>query len=146
MEIPRMSYRHRTRRDDSGLRERLLKLAREKPRFGYRGLWVMLTSDERVNHKRVWRVYRDLGLSVKRTRRKRLERALRPRPVLTAPNQELTCPPDPSNIVTEAEMIRDCRFAFILGPLHAAGSGSRPERARPRRRSRQGSLEAEPDV
>jgi hypothetical protein len=24
----------------------------------------MLTSDERVNHKRVWRVYRDLGLSV----------------------------------------------------------------------------------
>ena len=48
----------------------------------------MLTSDERVNHKRVWRVYRDLGLSVKRRRRKRLERALRPRPVLTAPNQE----------------------------------------------------------
>jgi putative transposase len=88
MEIPRMSYRYRSRRDDSGLRERLLKLAREKPRFGYRRLWVMLTSEERVNHKRVWRVYRDLGLSVKRTRRKRLERALRPRPVLTAPNQE----------------------------------------------------------
>ena len=48
----------------------------------------MLTSQERVNHKRVWRVYRDLGLSVKRTRRKRLQRALRPRPILTAPNQE----------------------------------------------------------
>jgi putative transposase len=48
----------------------------------------MLTSQERVNHKRVWRVYRDLGLCVKRTRRKRLERALRPRPVLSAPNQE----------------------------------------------------------
>jgi hypothetical protein len=88
MEIPRMSYRYRSRRDDSVLRERLLKLAREKPRFGYRRLWVMLTSNERVNHKRVWRVYRDLGLSVKRTRRKRLERALRPRPALTAPNQE----------------------------------------------------------
>ena len=88
MEIPRMSYRYRCRRDDSALRERLLALAREKPRFGYRRLWVMLTSEERVNHKRVWRVYRDLGLSVKRTRRKRLERALRPRPILTAPNQE----------------------------------------------------------
>ena len=88
MEIPRMSYRYRTRRDDNALRERLLALAREKPRFGYRRLWVMLTSEERVNHKRVWRVYRDLGLSVKRTRRKRLERALRPRPVLSAPNQE----------------------------------------------------------
>lgn len=34
------------------------------------------------------RVYRELGLAVKRTRRKRLERVLRPRPVLTAPNQE----------------------------------------------------------
>jgi len=88
MEIPRMSYRYRCRRDDSALRERLLALAREKPRFGYRRLWVMLTSEERVNHKRVWRAYRDLGLSVKRTRRKRLQRALRPRPILTAPNQE----------------------------------------------------------
>ena len=45
-------------------------------------------SAERINHKRVWRVYRDLGLSVRRTRRKRLARALRSRPVLTAPNQE----------------------------------------------------------
>jgi len=40
------------------------------------------------NRKRVWRVYCDLGLSVKRTRRKRLVRAMHPRPVLTAPNQE----------------------------------------------------------
>jgi putative transposase len=93
MEIPRMSYRYRSCRDDSGLRERLLTLAREKPRFGYRRLWVLLGRDRqgderRVNHKRVWRVYRDLGLCVKRTRRKRLERAMRPRPVLSAPNQE----------------------------------------------------------
>jgi putative transposase len=93
MEIPRMSYRYQSRRDDSGLRERLLELAREKPRFGYRRLWVLLARDrrdneERINHKRVWRVYRDLGLSVRRTRRKRLQRAMRPRPILTAPNQE----------------------------------------------------------
>jgi len=90
MEIPRMSYRYRSRRDDTALRERLLELAREKPRYGYRRLWVLLARDheERVNHKRVWRVYCDLGLSVKRTRRKRLVRAMHPRPVLTAPNQE----------------------------------------------------------
>ena len=91
MEIPRMSYRYRSRRDDNGLRERLLELAREKPRYGYRRLHVLLhrqESAERINHKRVWRVYRDLGLSVRRTRRKRLARALRPRPILTAPNQE----------------------------------------------------------
>ena len=42
MEIPRMSYRYRSCRDDSALRERLLELAREKPRFGYRRLWVLL--------------------------------------------------------------------------------------------------------
>ena len=33
-------------------------------------------------------MYRELGLSVKRTRRKHLRRTLHPRPVLTAPNQE----------------------------------------------------------
>ena len=33
-------------------------------------------------------MYRELGLTVKRTRRKRLERLLQPRPMLTAPNQE----------------------------------------------------------
>jgi putative transposase len=91
MEISRMSYRYRSRRDDSGLRERLLELAREKPRYGYRRLHVLLhrqESSQRINHKRVWRVYRALGLSVRRTRRKRLARALRPRSVLTAPNQE----------------------------------------------------------
>jgi putative transposase len=44
--------------------------------------------DKRLDNKRVWRVYRELGLSVKRTRRKRLQRMLRPRPVLTGANQE----------------------------------------------------------
>jgi|SRR5579883_949619 len=66
MEIPRMSYRYQSRRDDSDLRERLLELARDR-----RG------GEERINHKRVWRVYRDLGLSVRRTRRKLLQRAMR---------------------------------------------------------------------
>src|ERR1035437_1631924 len=76
MEIPRMNYRYQSRRDDSVLREHLLALAREKPRFGYRRLHVLLERhepNERINHKRLWRVYRDLGLSVRRTRRKRLE-------------------------------------------------------------------------
>jgi len=94
MEIPRMTYRYQTRRDDRELRERLVALAREKPRYGYRRLHVLLRRDEenkdggRVNHKRLWRVYRDLGLSIRRTRRKRLQRMLRPRTILNAPNQE----------------------------------------------------------
>lgn len=89
MQVPRSSCRYRSRRDDGVLRDRLQQLAREHPRFGYRRLHVLLRRDAvRVNHKRVQRVYRELGLSVKRNRRKRLTRALQPRPVLTAPGQQ----------------------------------------------------------
>ena len=88
MAVPRSSGRYRSRRDDSRVQERLRELAREHPRFGYRRLHLYLHKEMAVNHKKVQRVYRELGLSVKRTRRKRLCRALQPRPVLTAPNQE----------------------------------------------------------
>jgi putative transposase len=89
IEVPRSSCRYQSRRDDSWLRERLLELAREKPRFGYRRLHVLLRREAiTVNHKKVQRVYSELGLAVKRTRRKRLQRMLQSRPVLTAPNQE----------------------------------------------------------
>ncbi len=89
MKVPRSSCRYRSRRNDGDLRERLLHLAREHPRFGYRRLHVLLRRDAvRVNHKRVQRVYREMGLSVKRNRRKRLTRSLQPRPVLTAPAEQ----------------------------------------------------------
>lgn len=88
MAVPRSSGRYRSRRDDSRIEERLRELAREHPRFGYRRLHLYLHEETGVNHKKVQRVYRELGLSVKRTRRKHLRRTLQPRPVLTAPNQE----------------------------------------------------------
>ena len=88
MAVPRSSGRYRSRRDDGQLQERLRELAREHPRFGYRRLHLYLHREMGVNHKKVQRVYRELGLTVKRTRRKHLRRTLQPRPVLTAPNQE----------------------------------------------------------
>jgi putative transposase len=88
MTVPRSSGRYRSRRNDSQLQERLRELAREHPRFGYRRLHLYLHKEMKVNHKKVQRVYRELGLSVKRTRRKHLRRTVQPRPVLTAPNQE----------------------------------------------------------
>lgn len=88
MAMPRSSGRYRSRRDDSQIQERLRELAREHPRFGYRRLYLYLHEETGVNHKKVQRVYRELGLSVKRTRRKHLRRTLQPRPALTAPNQE----------------------------------------------------------
>ncbi len=57
------SVRYQARHRDEDLRARLVELAREKPRFGYRRLHVLLRrSGEVVNHKRVDRVYRDAGL------------------------------------------------------------------------------------
>ncbi len=89
MEIAVSSFRYRTTRSDEALRERLVELARKKPRFGYRRLHVLLGgSGECVNHKRVFRVYREAGLAVRRKARKRLVRAGSPRPQLTAANQE----------------------------------------------------------
>lgn len=89
MEVARTTFRYQSRRDDDELRGRLLELAREHPRYGYRRLHVLLRREEEVvNHKRVQRVYREMGLSVKRTRRKHLARVFQPRPPLTGPNQE----------------------------------------------------------
>jgi putative transposase len=69
------SFRYRCRRRDEPLKEKLIALGREKPRFGYRRLHILLRRDgETVNHKRVWRVYREAGLCVKKRRRKRLLR------------------------------------------------------------------------
>jgi putative transposase len=89
LEEPRSSLRYESQRDDSVLREKLMGLARERPRFGYRRLHVLLQREgHSINHKRVWRVYKAAGLSVKRTRRKKLVRSLRPALLLHAANQE----------------------------------------------------------
>jgi putative transposase len=83
------SYRYQSRRSDEGLRLRLVELAREKPRFGYRRLHVLLRrSGEDVNHKRVHRVYREAGLSIRRKKRKHCVRIGQPLRVCTAANQE----------------------------------------------------------
>ena len=65
------SYRYRMKRSDEALRTRLMELAREKPRFGYRRLQVLLRrSGEHVNHKRLHRVYCEAGLAIRRKKRK----------------------------------------------------------------------------
>jgi len=88
--IRRSSARYQTRRSgDQELRERLRQLAGERRRFGYRRLHVMLRREgEKVNHKRVYRLYREEGLTVRKRARKRVSRAERvPAVVLTALNQ-----------------------------------------------------------
>jgi hypothetical protein len=89
LNIPRSTCRHRSCRDDSALRQQLMELADDKPRFGYRRLHILLRrSGQIVNHKRVQRVYRAAGLCVTRLRRRRLTRAGVPLARPTAPNEE----------------------------------------------------------
>ncbi len=89
MVLAESSFRYLSRRNDGPLRLRLLEAAREKPRWGYRRLQIVLDqTGEHVNHKRVYRVYREAGLMIRRKARKRLLRTGSPRPALTGPNQE----------------------------------------------------------
>lgn len=80
------SFRYRSRRESPpGLRERLLELARERPRYGYRRLHVLLRREGfAVNHKRVHGLYRREGLMVRRRPRKRVNRG--PRTPLRLPS------------------------------------------------------------
>src|SRR5512143_1217996 len=83
------SYRYETRRSDEPLRTKLVELAREKPRFGYRRLHVLLRrSGEQVNHKRLHRIYCEAGLRIRRKKRKHCVREGKPLVARTSANQE----------------------------------------------------------
>jgi putative transposase len=83
------SCRYQGKRTDEPLRTKLVELAREKPRFGYRRLHVLLRrTGEAVNHKRVHRLYREAGLSLRRKKRKHCVRAGQPLQRCTVANQE----------------------------------------------------------
>lgn len=89
LSVAESSQRYVSRRNDEVLRERLIAAAREKPKWGYRRLQLKLqASGMQVNHKRVYRVYREAGLLIRRKRRKRLLRAGAARPILSGPNEE----------------------------------------------------------
>jgi len=82
--VARSTIQYRSRRPaDCELRRELLTLAQRR-RFGYRRLTVLLRRQGRsVNHKKVYRLYREEGLTVRRRKRKKL--AARARVVLPPP-------------------------------------------------------------
>ena len=86
--ISRSLYRHRRRPDPPALVTRLRELAAIKRRYGYRRLHVLLRREGFVvNRKRVQRLYREAGLTVRRRKRKRIGLVERqPLPEPTAPN------------------------------------------------------------
>src|SRR6185436_11551676 len=90
LELNRSTYRYEARPDaHATLREALIALARQKPRYGYRRLWAILTRRGwKVNVKCIYRLYREEGLMVRRLKRKRVTRDALPESLLTGPNQE----------------------------------------------------------
>lgn len=68
MGICRMTVRYRSLRPDDGqLRERMKALAHERRRFGYRRLHILLRREGYlINHKRLFRLYREERLTVRR--------------------------------------------------------------------------------
>lgn len=86
VDVSRATVRYRSRRPpDTALRERLIALAAERRRWGYRRLLVLVRREGmRVNHKRGYRVYRAAGLAVRR-RPKRLRATARGLQPVVAP-------------------------------------------------------------
>lgn len=75
MGMARASCRYERQRqgEEEKLKERLHTLAGERRRFGYRRLTVLLRREGwAVNHKRIYRLYREGGLGVRRRKRKRI--------------------------------------------------------------------------
>jgi len=74
--LDRSSYRYEPRADhNADLRQELVILARQKPRYGYRRLHALVTKRGfQASAQRVYRLYRAEGLMVRRLKRKRLAR------------------------------------------------------------------------
>jgi putative transposase len=74
--LDRSSYRYQPRSDhNAALRQEIVNLARQKPRYGYRRLHALVTKRGfEASAQRVYRLYRAQGLMVRRLRRKRLAR------------------------------------------------------------------------
>ncbi len=80
-------YRSKRKRDDGDLKQKLLEVVGKKPRWGRPMVTWMLRERMglRDNHKRIGRIYRELGLQVYRRRKSR--KLLRPRMLLQVPDK-----------------------------------------------------------
>jgi putative transposase len=77
-----------SRAKDDSLRAELVSLATSYPKLGYRMLHGLIVgSGKKVNQKRVYRIYREEGLMVRRRRRRKLIRGRIPMVLPTRPGE-----------------------------------------------------------
>ena len=106
----RVTMRYQTTRaDDAGIRQRMKAIAQERRRFGYRRLHVLLKREGYViNHKRLFRLYREEKLAVRRRGgRKRAIGTRAPMLVPMAPNERWS-------LDFVSDQLTDCRRFRIL--------------------------------
>jgi putative transposase len=84
--LDRSTLRYQRKRpDDATVRQRLCELAAERRRFGYRRLgWMLAREGHAMNHKKLYRLYHEERLMVRRRRGRK--RALGTRAPMTLPN------------------------------------------------------------
>jgi putative transposase len=88
--LSRSVLHYQSPRKEDGLEKRLIELAGERRRFGYRRLHILVQREGfKANHKRVHRLYRRAGLAV-RKRRKRAHVAIERRPLQVPPGPNHT--------------------------------------------------------
>jgi putative transposase len=76
------------RKDDPELREKIVDLAAARRRFGYRRItWLLQQEGFAVNHKRVYRIYTDEGLQVRKRTRKKARLFRKPLAPAARPNE-----------------------------------------------------------
>ena len=72
LEIGRSTYYYRSVRDDRALMQHILEIAETGVRYGYKRIHVLLRCEGwHVNHKKVYRIYCEEGLNLRRKRPRR---------------------------------------------------------------------------
>jgi putative transposase len=90
LQVDRSAVRYKSRRvDDAELRDAIKRVSRERRRFGYRRIHVMIEREgHMVNHKKLRRIYREEKLQVRRRGgRKRALGTRKPMVLPDGPNQ-----------------------------------------------------------
>jgi putative transposase len=90
--MSRAQYYHRSGKDDSVLIKQIESIAYQYPFYGYRRILLQLRKDgTKVNHKKCYRIYRNLLLQKKIKRRPRKN-------LPTTPPEKLTSPQAPNDV------------------------------------------------
>lgn len=71
VELHRTVFRHKSIEKDTALENEIRRIAEQKHRFGYRRIYLDIRKREKVNHKKVYRLYTKMGLKYRIKRKKK---------------------------------------------------------------------------